>query len=245
MNGLESIPKDPDLALRNAKLGAEHRVVGCMLEYVDLTGNALLRTEALGPGLSKKQLAFGRMYAQGGVWGKKVDRAIELFEAARRQQPLIGCYELGQLLVRERPARRDDGIGLLRQGAAAGNPDCCAFLGRCLRIGAFPETHPGEAISVLEKAAPLRHSPSLIELGKVHLKNGSPTSQVYTFFKRAYETGSARGAKWYAKCLQNGWGITPDPQKAAQLMAEVPQKEKSEDPNVAILLNTIIFYGTL
>jgi TPR repeat protein len=244
-NGLAPIPKDPNLALRNAKLGSERRVVGCMLEYADLTRNAELRAQALGPGLAKEQLAFGRMYAQEGVWKKKVERAIELFEAARRHQPSIGCYELGRILFEERLLRRDEGIGLLRQGAAAGILDCCGFLGRCLRKGAFPENSPGEAITVLERAAPLNHCQSLIELGKIHLRNGSPGPQVYKFFKLAYDRGASGGAKWLAKCYQNGWGVARSSEEAKRLLKEVPQRERSEDPDAAVLLMTTMVLGSV
>jgi serine/threonine protein kinase len=240
-NGLAPVQRDPDLALRNARLGAERRVVGCMLEYADLTRNAELGAQALGRGLAKEQLAFGRMYTQDGVWRKNVGRAIDLFEAARRDQPSIGFCELGRLLLEERPARRAEGIDLLRQGSEALNPDCCAFLGRCLRKGIFPEEVAGEAIKVLERAAPLKHSQSLIELGKAHLKSGSPTSQVHKFFKLAYHTGTARGAKWFARCFQNGWGVAPDRQMADRLMAEVAQRKRSEDADAtALLMSTMV-----
>jgi hypothetical protein len=54
----------------------------------------------------------------------------------------------------------------------------------------------------------------------LHQKTRSAPGLVYRAFNSAYQAGSARGAKWLAKCYRNGWGTQINPEKADELAAE-------------------------
>jgi TPR repeat protein len=229
--GLDPVGVDPAKAEYYARQGAEHQVVGCMLEYADLTRRDDLRAKALGPGLGRDQLTFGSMYELGGVWEKNIDRAIELYEAAHRHNPALGRYELGHILIEKRPDRFDEGILLLREGVSKRSFDCCTCLGRCIRLGTVQPAREGEAMAALQVAAASKHPAAYIELGKL-FRTTQEFGLAKRYFECAYSARSWQGAKWLAKCYENEWGVARDSVKAQRLKVEA-QKRKALDESMA------------
>ena len=198
-----------------------------MLEYADLLGDCpkahRCRARALGDRRARGQVELARIYEQLQAYG----RAVTLLEAAYRHQPSIAAYEYGRILFEHAADRQQDGIDLLRLGVEKKDPQCCAYLGRCLRRGRIEALRAHEALEVLQTAAQLDNVDGMIELGKLHQKTRSTPGLVYRAVNSAYQAGSARGAKGLAKCYRNGCGIHIDPEKADKLAAEARERTLS------------------
>jgi TPR repeat protein len=202
-----------------------------MLEYADLLGDCdkatQHRAQALSDSYAKEQVDMTRSYEQMQAHG----RAVTFLEAAYRHQPSITIYEYGRVLLEHAADRLRDGRRLLRLGVEGRNAECCAYLGRCLRSGRIEALRPNEALEVLLTAARLRNVDGMIELGKLHQKTRSAPKLVYRAFNSAYQAGSARGAKWLAKCHRNGWGTQINREKADELTAEARDRAQREEIN--------------
>jgi TPR repeat protein len=228
--GIEgAIPRDPIRAERYARIGSEHQIVGCELEYADILGPGekadKLRAHALAPGRAAAQIDAGQVYESGLFFPTNLERARLLYETAGAEYQSDGLFHLGKLLL-EQLHDVSAAAQVLRKGVKAKNTALSAYLGINIKQGIIP-AGDDDYMAMLRFASGRKNAQATVALGQAFRDKGD-FPNAYRSFKRAHELGRAEGSEELAKCHEEGIGCERNLARAEEVRREAERRREPD-----------------